>query len=247
MNIGVDLADFMMDYKGLRVESYAYLALSNQTDDIPRYYQDFPDQLKLADYFDHWRRKCMLLSAEPMPELSDHIIKELLSKAVANTLEQEVITSLIVEESIPDAYIQLLINWVKNHWEDKALTESSNYPVTLTNAIKLSTVTAQSLSNMGYHKESLSLIAYTLRKINTIPQYFLQYLIIDSLNLRMIEVYTLIRMDKRTEAFKKRQELTKQLSALINATNWLNQVKLLVSMNSIFENTCNNLISGKMK
>lgn len=246
MMIGVDLADFMESYPGQKIERYNGLVFTKQSDEISNYYQNFPQYQEYIDYIVNSVKRIDLLIPGSSKNIDVAFLKNILNQPEQNMLELEILYRTCIHNEFPK---DLLIDYakvLKNHLK-KATDNSNAYIIgNIQNALTLISFAIQLLSRNGYHQEALDLINYTYQQVSNLQLNSNEYLS-HQINLQLFEVFTLIRMGKKTEAFKKRVQATQLLTALANHGPTQEIKDLYRGQLSVFSDNCDALLDGRLK
>ena len=248
MNIGVDIAAFMIDYNGQRIDKYVGLCLTNQFDNIPFYYQDYPDLFFKIEYVSQAAKNQYLLSSTYPKQLNPADFDQIFSRNSLNLLDQDVIIGSIANSQFPSSHIPQLLQTLKREWQECTSIENGVYPNNINNCIMFTKLCLQFLSRQGCHQEVFSLIDYTLKQMDKLPDGYVGLFMEPILTLQVYEVYSLIRSGEKTKAFKRRQELNQAFEALIATNIGVKKItNRLIETKSAFYSSCDQLLSGQLK
>jgi hypothetical protein len=247
MNIGVDFSDYFQEYAGQRLTSYAQLYFADKLEEIPRYYQNFPTLIEPATYFIELMKQNHMI----IPELTivpDELIQLLLDQEVWNELELDSFKYLMMLNNLDDDVRFELIK----HANQQALEniKKIDYPSIISTTSTLLMMLCDNirlLSRAGHHQlafDTITKVRTTLNQyqLRNLPAYFYPLILLD-----IHETYTLIRVNRRTDAFQKRKQIIQILDTFIDYYSMSELTKELVSIKARFQSNYAQLMDGRLK
>lgn len=248
MNIGVDIVDFFLTYPGQHISQYEKLVHSNDFASSPDYYRNFPHHQELIKYIlKEWENRELLTPQSPQPPGRD-LIEKILNQEAMNHIELESLCGLLDKEKLPQDLIALAYQRLSTYiLSNLKVSIKSLFTSDVIRLLTLASFLCRHLSRQGYYKETLKLINDIKQLLSKSHPDLLSALHIVLLQIQFFQVYTLIRMGRKTEAFELRVKITKTLDSLIEGAILDKQAHLLITQRTEFNSSCQNLLDGRIK
>lgn len=220
--IGVDIADFMMTYKGARIEKFnldyqqAVSDPKGYLKELLPYYADNPETLDLLSYCLEQMAQSKVLSLTPAKPLPTHRIEQLLELPDWNLLELETIFILVEQEKLTKSQVEQITQIVL-HLLEESITGTDmggSHIVNIYNQLTLLTYLVRQLSRFHNYDQTLTTISRTRKLVKSIYSTDLMFLTI-LVRFDITEVYTWLRMGELTKAQKGYHRVMNYLNATI--------------------------------
>ena len=221
MVIGVDIADFMMTYDGVRIEKFnrnyekAMEDPEGYLEEIRPYYTDNSESLDLLKYCLKQIAQSKVLTLSPVESLPAYRIEQLLDLPDWNLLELETIFILVEQEKLTKSQVEQTTQIVLHLLEESITGKDMGgaHIVNIYNQLSLLTRLVRQLSRFHSYDQTLTTINRTRKLVKSIYSTDLMFVTI-LVRFDVVEVYTWLRMGELAKA----QEGYDRVLDYINAT-----------------------------